>query len=131
MMKVKTKNHETEKPKPIKKTNTPSAFHQSFPDMVESSQPSALSLVRPCASYEMDKLHITYAPAFEGLPAMLSVNHPNRYPTWDEIVHIRYQLVPDDLDMAMLLPPIGEYINYTGGRPANTFTLEAVKRGKS
>src|SRR5262245_66359753 len=41
----------------------------------------------------------------------LSIAHRRRYPTWDEIADARYELVPDDVTMAMLLPPPGEYVN--------------------
>lgn len=41
----------------------------------------------------------------------LSISHPDRYPTWDEIKQARYQLVPHDVTMAMILPPPGEYVN--------------------
>jgi hypothetical protein len=36
---------------------------------------------------------------------------PGRYPTWDEIADARYQFVPNDLTMAMLLPPREQYVN--------------------
>lgn len=35
---------------------------------------------------------------------------PSRYPTWDEIAHARYELLPDDIDFVMHLPPPGEYV---------------------
>jgi hypothetical protein len=41
----------------------------------------------------------------------LSISHPTRYPTWDEIKAARYDLLPDDCTMGMLLPPSGEYVN--------------------
>jgi hypothetical protein len=41
----------------------------------------------------------------------LSISHPHRYPNWDEIHDARYQLVPDDVTMAMILPPKSEYVN--------------------
>jgi hypothetical protein len=41
----------------------------------------------------------------------LSISEPSRYPTWDEIADARYQLIPDDVTMAMLLPPPDEYVN--------------------
>lgn len=41
----------------------------------------------------------------------ISIAHPDRYPTWDEIADVRYKLIPDDVTMAMLLPPPGEYVN--------------------
>lgn len=41
----------------------------------------------------------------------LSIAHVDRYPTWDEIADVRYRLVPEDVTMAMLLPPPDEYVN--------------------
>lgn len=41
----------------------------------------------------------------------LSISHPRRYPTWDEIADARYRFIPDEVTMAMLLPPRGEYVN--------------------
>lgn len=41
----------------------------------------------------------------------LSISHPWRNPTWDEIASARYQLVPDDVSMAMILPPSAQYVN--------------------
>ena len=33
-----------------------------------------------------------------------------RYPSWDEISHARYELLPLDVDFAMHLPPPNEYV---------------------
>jgi hypothetical protein len=41
----------------------------------------------------------------------LSVAHQHRYPTWDEIRDIRYELIPDEVMVAMFLPPRAEYVN--------------------
>lgn len=41
----------------------------------------------------------------------LSIAHPRRYPSWDEITEARYRFVPDGAMMAMFLPPRGEYVN--------------------
>lgn len=41
----------------------------------------------------------------------LSIAHPKRYPTWDEIKAARYELIPHDLTIAMILPPPSEYVN--------------------
>lgn len=46
-----------------------------------------------------------------GLGWHLSISCPNRYPTWDEIKAARYDLVPDEVTLAMLLPPRDEYVN--------------------
>lgn len=49
----------------------------------------------------------------------LSISHRNRYPTWDEIKEARYRFIPDQVTMAMLLPPEDEYVNVHN----NTFHL--------
>lgn len=42
----------------------------------------------------------------------LSIAHQgSRYPTWDEIKFARYTWIPNDVTMAMILPPKEEYIN--------------------
>ncbi len=41
----------------------------------------------------------------------ISVSHPHRYPTWDEIREARYALIPDNAYMVMILPPKTEYVN--------------------
>src|SRR4051812_34239880 len=41
----------------------------------------------------------------------MSIAHPNRYPTWDECAQARYKAIPDNIWMAMILPPSGRYIN--------------------
>lgn len=33
-----------------------------------------------------------------------------RYPTWDELAHARYVLMPDDIDVVMHLPPPADYV---------------------
>jgi hypothetical protein len=43
----------------------------------------------------------------------ISVSHADgRYPTWDEIADARYDLCPNDIDMALILPPPADYTNY-------------------
>lgn len=41
----------------------------------------------------------------------LAISHPHRYPSWNEIKEARYELIPDNLTMAMLLPPKLQYVN--------------------
>lgn len=41
----------------------------------------------------------------------MSISHPRRYPTWNEIKAARYELIPIGVTMAMLLPPPDQYIN--------------------
>jgi hypothetical protein len=52
-----------------------------------------------------------WLPPNELLLWHLSVAHERRYPTWDEIADIRYELVPDDVTMALLLPHPDVYVN--------------------
>lgn len=57
--------------------------------------------------------------ALESTGWHLSISHvfpgerrdpPGRYPTWDEIADARYAFLPEDVTMAMLLPPLDEYV---------------------
>lgn len=41
----------------------------------------------------------------------LSISTPHRYPTWDEIKAARYDHCPKHITMAMILPPVEEYVN--------------------
>ena len=41
----------------------------------------------------------------------LSVSHPRRYPTWDELEAIRYAVLPDEKTFAILFPPMSQYVN--------------------
>jgi hypothetical protein len=54
----------------------------------------------------------------------LSISHPSRYPTWDEIKTARYELTPPEITMAMVLPPPDEYVNVAA--QDNVFHLHEV-----
>lgn len=41
----------------------------------------------------------------------MSMSHPKRHPTWDEIKAARYWLLSPDLTFGMLLPPPAQYVN--------------------
>ena len=41
----------------------------------------------------------------------LTISHPDRHPTWDEIKTARYRLCGPDTVMAMILPPAAQYVN--------------------
>ena len=47
----------------------------------------------------------------EGKRLHLSVSVEGRYPTWDELADVRYDLTPYRCDMVMVLPPEDEYVN--------------------
>jgi hypothetical protein len=42
----------------------------------------------------------------------LSIAHRERLPFWDEVAEARYRLVPEEVTMAMLLPPRNSYVNH-------------------
>lgn len=58
-------------------------------------------------------------PAYDRPMWHLSISHrtntepprPGRYPDWDEIKDARYRFIPDEVTVAMLLPPRDEYVN--------------------
>lgn len=54
----------------------------------------------------------------------LSISCEDRYPTWDEIKQARYDLLPDNVTMAMLLPPRSKYVNIH----PNCFHLYEIKK---
>ena len=48
-----------------------------------------------------------------------------RYPTWDELAHARYELLPSDIDVVMHLPPPSEFVALHD----TTFHLHELKDG--
>lgn len=59
-----------------------------------------------------------------GLRWHLSISHPTRYPTWDEIKGARYKLMPKEITVAMMLPPPEQYVNVH----ENCFHLHEVEQ---
>ena len=41
----------------------------------------------------------------------LSISHPHRYPTWQEIKDARYHFMSPDNHVYMILPPKDQYVN--------------------
>lgn len=60
--------------------------------------------------YKMGKCLIIVGHSEHG--AHLSISHPDRYPTWDEIAKARYTLLPNELNMAIMLPPAEDYVAF-------------------
>lgn len=46
-----------------------------------------------------------------GIGWHLSISTPFRNPSWEEIKQARYDLIPHDVTVAMVLPPTAEYVN--------------------
>ena len=57
----------------------------------------------------------------------MSIANRYRYPTWEEIKNARYKFVPDEVTMAMLLPPKSEYVNIH----ENCFHLHEIEGERS
>lgn len=41
----------------------------------------------------------------------LSIAHPTRLPTYDELKEARYKFLPDNCHMAQIFPPKAEFVN--------------------
>ena len=41
----------------------------------------------------------------------LSISHSSRYPSYDEIKSARYEFIQDETTMAMLFPPVKDFVN--------------------
>lgn len=105
----------------------PSAFQQRFPRITavdDGSMTSPLGGVMPTKIYTMGKCKIILHAADETMPWFMSVRRNDRYPSWDEIVWIRYHLIPDAALMALALPNLNNYINQEDTEYKNVFTME-------
>lgn len=47
----------------------------------------------------------------------VSISHPKRYPTWDEVAQARYRAIPKHIWMAMMLPPPEHYVDLNPNCP--------------
>jgi hypothetical protein len=54
-------------------------------------------------------------------------NRAPRYPSWDELAHARYELLPDNIDVVMHLPPPDEYVS----AEETTFHLHEFRNERS
>ena len=63
-----------------------------------------------CKAYRMGGCTI-FLGTVPGQGLHMSIAHPTRYPTWDEVADARYALIPDGVTMVMVLPPSSQYVN--------------------
>lgn len=61
--------------------------------------------------FQLGQCSVFISPPYLTMGWHMSISHPKRYPTWDEIAKARYELLPDTITMAMILPPTAEYVN--------------------
>lgn len=96
-----------------------------FPPIIEVATPALIrgNLEINTRAFRMGDLSALVSQE-PGMGWHMSVAHPERYPTWDEIAHLRYALLPEQVTMAMLLPPENEYINVHN----HTFQLWQIQR---
>lgn len=77
--------------------------------------------------YEMGALLITRIVA-EPAGVVLTITHQHRWPTWEEVAHARYTLVPDYITMALPLPQRIDFIHAAiGGSVRRTVTLWQIR----
>lgn len=69
------------------------------------------SPVPNCRAYIALRSQCTVFVAVEAGKWHLSIAHRHRYPSWEEIKQARYEFVPDDVTMAMLLPPMRQFVS--------------------
>jgi hypothetical protein len=74
-------------------------FYGNMPDGTEAYRWGDLMLM---VSGEQERAEIGWH---------ISISHPHRYPTWDEIYTARYDFCPSEIDMAIFLPKKSEYVN--------------------
>ncbi len=107
----------------------PTAFSKRFP-RIEARGSGGTLLGKAGAderSYKMGPIHATItAPSAQPfVPGyIMSVHGRDRYPTWDEVVWLRYNLLPDAARMGMILPNLNNYINQEGTAFRYVFTME-------
>lgn len=104
--------------KPTQRLRIPDPVLAPWP---HSFYPVAIGLEPNALRYHMGACNIILGSTAES-GFHLSISCPDRYPTWDEIAHARFKLVPGDVTMAMLLPGEKDYVNIH----ANCFHLWQV-----
>lgn len=63
-----------------------------------------------CTTWESSTGCVAFAGR-EGGVWHVSVSHPRRVPSWDEMRTAREAMTPDEVTMSILFPPRGEYVN--------------------
>lgn len=107
-----------------KKYDDPTAFAKRWPRIERINERTGLAVTG--AGEKMWKMgtiraSITLTPQ-NGF--FMSVHGRDRYPTWDEIVWLRYNLLPDAAQMVLILPNLNSYINLEDTHHKYVFTME-------
>lgn len=96
--------------------NTPNlpAIREVLLENMMPHQRNLMTMMQPgTRMFRMGKCKIFLSPPAEGQGWHLSISTDDRYPTWDEVAHAWYSLVPDadHRSGAMILPPKSTYVN--------------------
>lgn len=105
----------------------PSAFYLKFPtieEVTDGSFRSPLSDLRPVKYFKMGKCKVLLAEPHGVQGWYMSIQRDDRYTTWDEMVWLRYRLIPDAARMANILPNLNNYINKEDTHHKFVFTME-------
>lgn len=93
------------KPQP----NLPVIREAPLPDQVKMMQ-AAGTLEPYLKRYKMGKATILVGKS-DANGWHLSISRTDGYPSWDEVKKARYELIPNEAEMVMHLPPMEDYIN--------------------
>lgn len=93
--------------------------NSNLPVIREPNNPQLVALVTRgmlepgTRQFKMGKVTILLSPPLESVGWHMSISHPDRYPTWDEVAKAWYELVPDSDNRVgkMILPKREDYIN--------------------
>jgi len=107
----------------------PTAFGKRFPRIEPLvGAGSLLGTLTPEVAFKMGKIRANVALPTEERPFyFMSVHGRDRLPEWDEVVWLRYNLIPDAAIMTMILPNLNGYINQENTAHKYVFTLEQAR----
>lgn len=96
--------------------NTPNLpiIREVLPENMDAHQRQLLTMLQPGTRvFRMGRCKIFLSPPFENKGWHMSISVDDRYPTWDEVAKVWYELVPEGGTRigAMILPPKAEYVN--------------------
>lgn len=107
----------------------PSAFSKRFPRIERlAGAGSLLGAYTPEVAVKMGPIRANVATPTDDRPFyFMSVHGRTRLPEWDEVVWLRYNLIPDAAVMTLILPNLNSYINQEDTAHKYVFTLEQTR----
>jgi hypothetical protein len=113
-----------------KKYDDPTAFYRKLPPVVEitdGSLQSPTEMINTTRYYKCRDYEVTVTEGGEHNPYLVTIRRKHHYPEWDYVVWIKYNVLPDALCMAMLLPSLNKYINDESSAFKWVFTMEGLR----